>query len=361
MAIEFIWRLPVSGDSRLGNAVKTRRGERSNVTLPAFSAGVSDPRGNKFNYFDYLHQVARAADLAGFDGIQIPDDPTGDESWIVAGYVARGTRGLKLLTEFPASRGSAVFAAKNAVSFQRFSGGRFAWQISTGGGERERRRQGDFVADADVYPRIDEFVTVARGVLTEHPYSFKGRFFEVVNGGFEGPLADKPVPQVYLSGNRPEAYRVSAKLADVHIFEAKPVLVLANEIAVLREAAKGEGREVKLALRIDVVARETEKEAFFDAHREWEQSGHYGAFRDPVIAPNYWKGLATERTGAGAALVGDYAQVAKRLAEYAEIGISSFVLAASPHFEEAYRVGEQVLPQVRALTASASSSSRKAA
>ncbi|ATE59178.1 LLM class flavin-dependent oxidoreductase [Thauera sinica] len=352
MAIEFIWRLPVSGDSRFGNAARTRRGERSAGARSPFTAGVSDPRGDRFNYFDYLHQVARAAELAGFDGIQIPDDPVGDESWIVAGYVARSTRRLKLLTEFAASRGSAVYAAKNAVSYQRFTGGRFAWQLHAGGGERERRRYGDFVADADVYPRIEEFITVARGVLTQHPYSFKGRFFEVLDGGFQGPLANRPVPQVYLSGNHPEAYEAAAKHADVHVFDARPLEELAAEIGALREAARAAGRELSFGLRIDVLARETEKEAFFDAQREWEQSRLPARFRDPLVAPNFWEGFATERTGAAAALVGDYAQVARRLAEYAEAGIGSFVLAASPHFEEAYRAGEYLLPQVRALTAS---------
>src|SRR5207245_2479823 len=98
----------------------------------------------------------RAVDLSGFNGIHIPDDADGDESWIVAGYVARSTRRLTLLTEFDAARGSAVYAAKNAVSFQRFTGGRFAWQITQGSSEQERRRAGDFVSDADILPRIEE-------------------------------------------------------------------------------------------------------------------------------------------------------------------------------------------------------------
>ena len=115
MSIEFIWQLPTSGDGRHGDAEKRRRGERSSAEHP-YSPGVTDPRGHSFNYFDHLHQVARAADLAGFDGLRIPEDPSGDEPWIVAGYVARGTRHLKLLTEFEASRGSSVYAAKNAVS-----------------------------------------------------------------------------------------------------------------------------------------------------------------------------------------------------------------------------------------------------
>jgi len=291
MSIEFIWQLPT---------------------------GVSDPRGTRFNYLDYLHQVARAADLSGFDGIQIQNDPQGDESWIVAGYLARSTRHVRLLTEFDASRGSAVYAAKNAVSYQRYSRGRFAWQIGTGGSTEQRRAQGDFANDGDVIPRIEEFITVARGVLTSGSYSFKGKYFEVLNGGFKGPLSNSPVPRIYLSGNTPEAYQLSSRVADVHVFDAVSRDQLEAEIRKLEDLGT---RRPHLGLRLSLVARETETEARADA-------AHYPG-----------------RPG----LVGSYAQLATQLADYVKMGIGSFIVTAAPHLEEAYRIGEHILPAVRRL------------
>jgi len=351
MSTEFIWQLPTSGDGRYGDASQTRRGERSEALRPPFTEGVSDPRGKSFNFLDHLHQIARAADLAGFDGIQIQNDLQGDESWIVAGYLARSSRRLKLLTEFEASRGSAVYAAKNAVSFQRFTNGRFAWQISVGGDAATRRKHGDYVPESDLLPRIGEFVKVARGVLTQSPFTFKGQFFEVLNGGFNGPLANKPVPSVYLSGNSPEALRLSAEWADVHVLDAAPLEEIKEAIAVLQSLAAEHGRTLDIGLRIDVLARETEDEALHDAQRFLAQSGRAVGATDPVVAPGLWAGFATERTGAAASLVGSYGTVAEKLAKYAEVGVSSFVLAAIPHFEEAYRIGEQVLPVVRSRIA----------
>jgi alkanesulfonate monooxygenase len=351
MSVEFIWQLPASGDGRHGDAAHTRRGERAGQTRPPFTEGVSDPRGDRFNFLDYLHQVARGAELAGFDGIQIRHDVQGDESWIVAGYLARSSRRLKLLTEFEASRGSAVYAAKNAASFQRFTGGRFAWQISAGGDEASRRRQGDYLGEADILPRIDEFLHVARGVLTASPFSFKGRFFEVLDGGFKGPLSGKPVPQVYLSGTGEEALRLSARRADVHVLDAAPLEAVQAGAAQLRGLAAAQGRPLGIGLRIDVLARESEEEARHDAQRFLSQSGRQVGAADPVVAPNLWAGFATAQTGAAASLVGSYEQVAERLAEYAQAGVGSFILAAIPHFEEAYRVGEQVLPRLRARLA----------
>lgn len=347
MTIEFIWQLPTSGDGRYGNANKQRRGERQSTDHP-YSAGVTDPRATSFNYFDYLHQVARAADLTGFDGIRIPEDYSGDEPWIVAGYVARGTKRLKLLTEFEASRGSAVYAAKNAVSYQRFTGGRFAWQISAGGSAQQRVAVGDHASDADIQPRIEEFLTVARGVLTQTPYTFKGRFFEVLNGGFNGPLAQQKVPPVYLSGSSEESYRLSAKLADIHVFAADVAGAISAEVAKLQSLAAQQQRELSFGLRLDIVARATEDEAIFDARRYADQAGVSRAAGDPLIGQHLWAGLTTENTGAAATLVGSYTQVAAALAAYHAVGISSFLLSAVPHLEEAYRIGEHVLPLVRA-------------
>jgi alkanesulfonate monooxygenase len=42
------------------------------------------------------------------------------------------------------------------------------------------------------------------------------------------------------------------------------------------------------------------------------------------------------RGGAGTALVGSHSEVAERLAEYAKLGITHFILSGYPHLEEAY-------------------------
>ena len=350
MTIEFIWQLPTGGDGRYAAPGITRRGERAAGAPSPLQAGVSDPRGARppFNYFDYLHQIARAADLSGFDGIQIRHDTQGDESWIVAGYLARSTRHVKLIAEFDAAWGSAVYAAKNAVSFQRFTGGRFAWQIGHGGDAAARRRQGDVAPDADILPRIDEFITVARGVQGTSPFSFKGKFFEVQGGGFKGPLANHPVNSIYLTGDSPEALALSARQADVHVFDAAPLADLQPVIDSLQAQARQLGHDVAAGLRIDVLARETFEEALRDARRYRSGAGLPDDTPFDAGAAAFWPGFAQAQTGAHGALVGSYGQVAAALEAYAQAGVSSFVLAAIPHFEEAYRVGEHVLPLVRA-------------
>ena len=66
---------------------------------------------------------------------------------------------------------------------------------------------------------------------------------------------------------------------------------------------------------------------------------HNGSTTDLEIAPNLWAGVGLVRGGAGTALVGSHEEVADRIAE--------FILSGYPHLEEAWWLGEGVLPILR--------------
>jgi alkanesulfonate monooxygenase len=74
---------------------------------------------------------------------------------------------------------------------------------------------------------------------------------------------------------------------------------------------------------------------------------HGGRTESLEIYPNLWAGVGLVRGGAGTALVGSHEEVADRIAEYHHLGIDEFILSGYPHLEEAYRVGEGVLPVLR--------------
>lgn len=64
------------------------------------------------------------------------------------------------------------------------------------------------------------------------------------------------------------------------------------------------------------------------------------------VSPNLWAGVGLVRGGAGTALVGDPDTVAKRIQEYADLGIETFILSGYPHLEEAYRTAELLFPKL---------------
>jgi alkanesulfonate monooxygenase len=140
----------------------------------------------------------------------------------------------------------------------------------------------------------------------------------------------------------------------------------------VRKRARRLGREVKFGLRMHLIVRETDAEAWAVADKliahlsdeaiaaaqqkfavesdsvgQKRMSALHGGSRDKlVIAPNLWTGIGLVRRGAGTALVGDPATVAKRLREYQDLGIETVIASGYPHLEEAYKVAELLFPEL---------------
>ena len=306
--------MTISINWQLDPAAELSRSEPAD--RPRWQPVLRDVRTNEIDRYDHYGQIARAAAITGFDGLFIRHRAQADDSQIIAGALARAVPKLTLVPEFPAWVGSAVYAAKQAVSFQRLTHNRLAWALAPENEANVRASHADHVAQDELAERAGEFLTVARGVHGQRPFSFKGRFFEVENGGFEEPLNRVPFPKVFLRGNDEERLALSAQYADVHLFDAAPIDQLRHGIEALDALAAKEGRTVEVGIVQPLVVRENQTEA--------QEAG-------------------------GGGLSGSYDNVAAALAQLAALGIRHFVLSASPSFEEAYRVGQFILPRFRAL------------
>ena len=137
----------------------------------------------------------------------------------------------------------------------------------------------------------------------------------------------------------------------------------------MRERAATAGRTLRFGLRVHVISRDRASDAWTQADRllegmeddviahataqaaRTESVGqqrmaalHGGSKDELVVATNLWAGLGLVRGGAGTSLVGSHDEVAERLREYSDLGIEELILSGFPHLEEAYWVGEGVLP-----------------
>jgi len=317
MSFEVFWQLPPNGDGRSADKATWTRGDHQAARRPQnpFARHGGD---ETYTYFDHLVQIVRAADLAGYDGVFIPQTDEGEEPLVTAGALARDARRIRFAPELPAHFLSAVYTAKIATSFQRLSGGRLILNLVTQDPAVNTWHGYDWSEDEQV-ARHDEFLTVFKGFWNDGPYTFEGQYYEVLNGGFAGPLKGQPQPEIWLSGTSEAALELNAKHADVHVVEASSPEAVAERIQVLDALA---GRKLKYALRAEPTARYTEGEAKAAAvHARSPQAGDE-------------------------ALVGDYEQVARRLTQYLDAGVSTLVLGARPHLEEAYRTAQHVLPRL---------------
>jgi alkanesulfonate monooxygenase len=321
MGASFFWTLPVDGDQRGPSARRS------------FIGGLRDERRDRFTDYDYLFQVARAAESAGFTGAFVPWDEQGDDSWIVAASLAREARRLIFLPEIQPGFTTPVYLAKISTSFQRLAGDRLAWKIDLERDPAIRRAHGDHWVGADFFARAGEYLEAAKGVWTEEPFDYEGRFFAVEKGGLKGPLAGRPLPLTYTAGHSSEALAFAARHADVHLLDGGEPSVVSPQIERLDQALArfvaskpidGQPRRVvKRGVRLSVVARHTAEEA-----------------REAVRVA----GWESRR----ALLAGSHDEVAHRLDELANLGIDQFVLDGTPHLEEAYRIGEHVFPRLTA-------------
>src|SRR5690606_25315632 len=128
-------------------------------------------------------------------------------------------------------------------------------------------------------------------------------------------------------------------------------------------------QELAYAMRLQVICRETEDEAWDSAHQlvaNTEQRKTEKQQRDQHInsvanarqkelakveggkmTPHLWTGINDVRVGAGVAVVGNPKQVAAQLMEFVEAGCSGFCLSGYPHDKEAEIFGRLVMPLLR--------------
>ena len=384
MTTQFLWRLPTTGDTQTKSLGLWDLGSDGRPVgyFPKATTHLQAPR-DRFTYLDHVARVAKAAEAAGFHGVLLPADPDGEEPWVVASALIRETRLIRFLPSFHTANFKPVHGARITATAQRHSGDRFDWNIVSGEIDEIQRRYGDFASREERYARTAEFAKIARGVLTQKDFDFAGKVYQVEKGGLEPPLSNVRSPTVYLSGSSETALSVAVAHADVYVTWLEPLESLRRKIADLRARADAQGRTLRFGVRVDVLARATDEEAWRDAQRIWETAGHAGSqertsapdidsetgewefagksaraarFEDTILGPQLWATESFVRSGPTLSLVGSYAKVAETLKAYRDLGIDTFLLAASPHFDEAYRLGAELLPLLqdqRGVTAAA--------
>ena len=354
------WFLPTGGDSR-------------DVAPSADGSAVRPPS------LDYLSQIARAADQLGFDAVLTPCGTGCEDAWLTTAMLVPQTRRLRFLVAFRPGLLSPTLAAQMASTYQRLSGGRVILNIVTGAEPTELARFGDFADKATRYERTGEFIEVMKGAWAETPLDHEGEHYTVKGATTRETPA--PTPEVYFGGASPAAELVAARTADVYLAWGEPPAMVAERVERMRKLAADEGRTLRFGIRLHTIARPTSEEAWAEAARlqagmspeaiEAAQAdfaatqsegqrrmadlnaarvdAHHSVaeLSDPrslEISPNLWTGIGLVRGGAGTALVGSFAEIADRIAEYAEVGFEEFILSGYPHLEEAWWVGEGLLP-----------------
>ncbi len=347
--MDILWFIPTGGDGRyLGT-----------------STGGRETNG------PYLRQIAQAVDHLGFAGALLPTGRGCEDAWVVASSLINATQRMRFLVAVRPGLMSPSLAARMASTFDRLSEGRLWINVVTGGDPVELAGDGIHLDHDARYAITDEFLTVWRGLARGEEVNFEGQHIQVRGGQLTLPPLQQPYPPLYFGGSSPVAHQIAARHADVYLSWGEPPALLAEKIADVRQRAAALGRTLRFGMRLHIIVRETEGEAWdaaneliryvddatiaaarqtlarYDSQGQQRMLGLYNGDRSSLeISPNLWAGVGLVRSGAGTALVGDPDTVVARMREYAELGIDTFIFSGYPHLEEAYRVAELIFPRL---------------
>lgn len=347
MSLDIFWFLPTSGDTRyLG---------KSDFGRPATN--------------DYMRQIAVTAESLGYDGLLIPTGSSCLDPWVTAASLIPVTQRIKLLVALRTSVSGPTASARQAATLDQALKGRLLLNVVPGGDATELAAEGVHLAHDERYEVADEYLTVWRQLLQGETVDFDGKHFQIEGAKNYFPPVSQPYPPLYFGGSSPAAHELAAKHVDAYLTWGEPPAAVAEKIADVRARAAKHGRTVRFGVRLQVIVRETNAEAWAEAERliskltdddiqaaqanfaKMDSVGQkritelHGGDRNKLeISPNLWAGVGLVRGGAGTALVGDPETVAARLKEYVDLGVDSFVLSGYPHLEEAIRFAELVFP-----------------
>jgi alkanesulfonate monooxygenase len=355
--MKILWFIPTHGDSRY----------------------LGTTKGARVASHDYFKQIAIAADSLGYEGVLIPTGRSCEDSWIVASSLIDATRRLKFLVALRPGLVAPAQSARMAATLDRLSGGRLLVNLVTGGDAEELAGDGQFLAHAERYEESAEFIRIWRDIVARshdgESLDFEGKHLRVQGAKLLFPPVSRPYPPVFFGGSSEPAHELAAEQVDTYLTWGEPPAAVAAKVTDLRARAAKRGRQLKFGIRLHVIVRETEDEAWRAAaelvsqldeatveaaQRKFAQMDsvgqrrmaelHKGKFNKAnvreglEISPNLWAGVGLVRGGAGTALVGSAQQVANRLKEYADLGLEYFVLSGYPHLDEVHRFAELVFP-----------------
>lgn len=328
-----------------------------------FLRNVTD-EGRMAATWEYIREVSVKADRLGFHTTLVPElylndrkgiDAPSLEAWSLSAAILAVTDHLRVMTAVRPGFHLPAVLAKTVSTLDSIAPGRVALNVvAAWWAEEARQFGGNFPAHDERYTQAKEFVDVLNGLWSQSPFSFAGDHYE-----FDGTIVEpKPtaLPVVFAGGESDAGREAIADFAGAYVMHGGTLdEVRSNVTDMNARSERVHGRPIsEFGMPAYVIVRDTEAEA----QRELERittvdpdSPGYASFEEfrknsklalDVTKREYSVGTRGLRPN----LVGTAEQVAERINEYAEAGISLLLIQASPLDEELDRIAEQVFPLV---------------
>jgi alkanesulfonate monooxygenase len=316
--------------------------------------------------WSHCSEIVRRAEINGFDNVLLPSGYSlGIDATTFAAGIATQTKQIRLLLALRLGELVVPQLARQVATLQQISKSRLVINAISS------EMPGEHLTSEARYRRTTEYLYALGELLEGRATSLDGEFLQL---NVEPPRIVKQnlgCPPIYFGGLSEAARDCAAASADVYLMWPDTTAKVSSVIVDLKLRAQQFGRSLKFGWRSHVIVRETEREAREAARRllsrldpvigdairarslDATSTGvnrqtelRSGSDDEGYIEQNLWTGVGRARSGAGIAIVGDPDQVAAKLNELADAGISSFILSGYPHLKECDLFSRYVLPQL---------------
>ena len=323
---------------------------------------------------EMFEKVVVTAENNGFEYCLLPVNASCWDAWMASAFLIAKTKSIKMLVAARPAYINPVLLAKLIATYDQMSKGRICINLIAGQNEMENVAEGVGLKKEDRYAAMQEEVEICKTLWAagaDVKIDYDGQHYQIKQAHIGAPIYQQPHPKFYLGGGSEEASNLSAKHSDVHLFWGDTKERIAeNMVDIRKRAAKyGRAHDIAFGMRLQVICRETEEEAWrvaeglienvTDAFKEEVRVMYANSVANQRVrqlhdqygkkmGKHMWTGLTQARPGAGIVIVGTPEQVAETLQDYIDVGCTSFCLSGYYHDDEAARFGQWVRPILEA-------------
>jgi alkanesulfonate monooxygenase len=290
-------------------------------------------------YLTRVEQVSRWSDDAGAHGMLVYTDNSIADPWLVAQTALRATKSLAPLVAVQPLYMHPCTAAKMVATLALLHGRRIDVNMVAGGFRTDLISLGDDLEHDLRYDRLVEYAEVMRLALeANEPFSYQGSYFQVENARLRPSLPPELMPGFFVSGSSAGGLEAARRLGATAVKYPQPAR---------HEPVPAADDELSIGIRVGVIARETDEQAWTDAVLRFpaDRRGQITHRMAMSVTDSQWhRQLSARVDGADPSvdtywlwpfqnyrtfcpyLVGSYERVGVELAAYLERGFRTFIL-----------------------------------
>lgn len=318
-------------------------------TCPPSSGEPAAPTGAE-GYAEKVAEVARWSEEAGCTGILVYTDNSLLDPWLLSQIIVGNTRALAPLVAVQPVYMHPYTVAKMVTSMAALHGRPVHLNMVSGGFRNDLLALDDATPHDRRYDRLLEYTTIIQRLLDGGgPVSFDGEFYRVERLKLTPPLQPELRGEVFVSGSS-DAGMAAARALDALAVKYPRPADEEEDFGSLDRSGRG---DVRQGIRVGIVARESEEEAWRVAHERFpgDRKGQLTHQLAMKVSDSVWHrqlsemGEREERTPYWLFpfenyktmcpyLVGSYERVGRELGRYLDLGARAVILDVPPDAEE---------------------------